>query len=206
LWGRCAAGPEALALPALPRQCVFGGDWSVEGIFLFQFGAEGFFQGDGAGALEVAVDFFEAVDEVEDLAAGMGAAGGLAEVGAAAEGAGFVDEAAGGAGIEQGTGSVVADGEGFAAGGAEGFGGDEGFAAREVGDFAGELELATPGAEGALALEGAGCEVGVDFFHRGGGVGFQAGEGVGGGHGIRVCGRGAFCGRGGGFRREGRRR
>jgi hypothetical protein len=116
------------------------------------------------------VDFLQAVNEVDYMAAGIGAAGGLAEVGAAAEGAGFVDEATGGAGIEQGAGAVVADGEGFSAGGAEGFGGDEGFAAREVGDFSGELELAAPGAEGALALEGAVCEVGVDFFHRGGGV------------------------------------
>ena len=121
-------------------------------------------------AAEVVVDFLEAVDEVEDMGAGIHAAGGLAEVGAAAEGAGLVDEATGGAGIEQGAGAVFADGEGFSAGGAEGFGGDEGFAAREVGDFSGELELAASGAEGALALEGAVCEVGVDFFHRGGGV------------------------------------
>ena len=123
-----------------------------------------------AVAAEVVVDFFEAVDEVEDMGAGIHAAGGLAEVGAAAEGAGFVDEATGGAGIEQGAGAVFADGEGFSACGTEGFGGDEGFAAREVGDFSGELELAAPGAEGALALEGARREVGVDFFHRGGGV------------------------------------
>jgi hypothetical protein len=118
----------------------------------------------------VAVDFLEAVDEVEDMGAGIHAAGGLAEVRAAAEGAGVVDETAGGSGVEKGAGAVFTDGEGFSACGAEGFGGDEGFAAREVGDFSGELELAAPGAEGALALEGAGCEVGVDFFHRGGGV------------------------------------
>ncbi len=49
----------------------------------------------------------------------MGAAGGLAEVGAAAEGVGFIDQAAGGAGIEQRAGAVVADGERFSAGGAE---------------------------------------------------------------------------------------
>jgi len=110
-------------------------------------------------------------------------------VGAAAKGAGFIDEAAGGAGIEQGASAIVADGKGFAAGGAEGLCGNEGFAAREVGDFSGELELAALGAEGAIPLDGAGREVGVDFFYRGGGVGFQAGEGVGRGHGIRVCGR-----------------
>ncbi len=94
----------------------------------------------------------EAVDEVEDMGAGVDAAGGLAEVGAAAEWAGFVDEAACGAGIEQGAGAVVADGEGFSAGGAEGFGCEQGFAAGEVGDFSGALELATSGAEGALPL------------------------------------------------------
>jgi hypothetical protein len=53
-----------------------------------------------AVAAEVVVDFLEAVDEVEDMGAGIHAAGGLAKVGAAAEGAGFVDEATGGAGVE----------------------------------------------------------------------------------------------------------
>ena len=45
-------------------------------------------------AAELFVDLLEAADEVEDIAAGVGSAGGGAEVGAAAEGAVFIDEAA----------------------------------------------------------------------------------------------------------------
>lgn len=83
-----------------------------------------------AVAAEVLVDFLEAADEVEDMCAGIWAAGRGAKMRAAAEGARVVDEAAGGFRVEEGTGAVGAGGEGFSAGGAEGVGGDECFAAR----------------------------------------------------------------------------
>jgi len=58
--------------------------------------------GDGmwAVAVEAGVDFFQAADEVQDLGSRVGAAGGGAEMRAATEGAGFVDQATGGFGIE----------------------------------------------------------------------------------------------------------
>jgi hypothetical protein len=71
---------------------------------------------------------------------------------AATEGAGFVDQATGGFGIEEGAGSIGGVGESFSASGAEGFGGDEGLASRELGDFSSEMELAAFGAEGAIPL------------------------------------------------------
>lgn len=91
-------------------------------------------------------------------------------------------------------------GKGCSAGGAEGVGCDEGFAASEEWGFAGELEMAAVGAEGAGALEGAGCEVGVDFSNLAGGGGFRGGKRIGSGHGIRDFGGGAFFGKDGGFR------
>ena len=136
----------------------------------------------GTVAIEMGVDFFEAADEVEDLVSRVGAAGGCTEMRAAAEGAGFVDQATGGFGIEQRAGSIGGVGESFSAGGAEGFGGDEGLASCEMGDFSGEMELAAFGAEGAIPLQWACCEVGIDFLNLGGGFGFQTGEGIGRGH------------------------
>ncbi len=160
----------------------------------------------GAVAVEVLVDFFKAADEVEDMGAGIGASGRGAKMCAAAEGARFVDEAAGGFRVEEGTGAVGAGGEGFSAGGAEGVGGDEGFAVGELRGFAGELEMAAVGAEGAGALEGAGCKFGVDFSNLAGGVGFCSREWIGRGHGIRDFGGGAFFGKDGGFPQAGCRR
>ena len=89
---------------------------------------------------------FEAADKVDHFAAGVGSAGGGAEVGTAAEGTVFVNEATGGLRVEQGTGAVGARGERFASGGFEGAGGEEGFAAGEIRGFAGEFEMATLGA------------------------------------------------------------
>ena len=88
----------------------------------------------------------------------------------------------GGFRIEQRAGSIGGVGESFSAGGAEGFGGDEGLSSRELGDFSGEMELAAFGAEGAIPLQWARCEVGVDLLNLGGGFGFQKGEGIGRGH------------------------
>ena len=129
----------------------------------------------GADIAEGLVDFFEAADEVEDMSAGIGTAGGGAKVCAAAEGARFVDEAAGGFRVEEGAGAVGAGGKGSAARGTEGVGGDEGFAACEEWCFAGELEMATVGAESAGAFEGTGVKVNVNFFDFACGAGFRGG-------------------------------
>ena len=75
----------------------FGFDWASkirEGVI------NGVVDGMRTVAVEVGVDFFETADEVEDLVSRVGAASGCAEVRAATEGAGFVDEATGGFGIE----------------------------------------------------------------------------------------------------------
>ena len=143
---------------------------------------------------------------LEDMGSWVRAPGCGAEVGAAPEGARVVDEAAGSFRIEQWTSTVITGGEDFAAGGAEGVGGDEGFCVGEVWGFAGELEMAAVGAEGTGALEGAGCEVGVDFSNLAGGVEFRGGEWIGRGHGIRDFGGGAFFGKDGGFLPAGCRR
>ena len=92
------------------------------------------------------VDLFEAADKVDHFAAGVGSAGGGAEVGAAAEGTVFVNEATGGLRIEERAGTVGARGERFASGGFEGAGGKEGFTAGEIRGFSGEFEMATLGA------------------------------------------------------------
>ena len=111
----------------------------------------------GTVAAEVLVDFLEAADEVEDMGAGVGAAGCGAKMCAAAEGTRLVDEAAGGFRVEEGAGAGGVGGECCSASGAEGVGGDEGFCVGEVWGFTGEFEMAAVGAEGAGALEGAGC-------------------------------------------------
>ena len=58
-----------------------------------QFGGDGGGEGAGTVAGELFVDLFEAADEVDHFAAGVGSAGGGAEVGTAAEGTVFVNEA-----------------------------------------------------------------------------------------------------------------
>jgi hypothetical protein len=68
------------------------------------------FDGGGKGlcaiAAQGAVDFLESMDQVHDFAPGIWAAGGGAEMGAAAKGAVFVDAAFAGGGVEQGTRAV----------------------------------------------------------------------------------------------------
>lgn len=130
--------------------------------------AHGLVDGVRAVAVEAGVDFFEAADEVEDLVSGVGTSGGGAEMRAATEWAGLVDEAAGGYGIEQWAGSVSGLGQFFSAGGTEGFGGDESLAAREAGNFSGKMELATFGAECAVPFQWQGCKLRVDFLNLGG--------------------------------------
>jgi hypothetical protein len=63
-------------------------------------------KGMGAIAAEFLVDVFQSVDEIEDSGAGIWSAGCGTEVGAATEGAGFIDEATGGGGLKERTGSV----------------------------------------------------------------------------------------------------
>ena len=83
------------------------------------------------------VDLFEAPDEIDHLTARVGSAGGGAEMGAAAEGAVFVDEAARGLRIEERARTVVTHGELFSSRRFEGVRGEERFAAGQVGSFAG---------------------------------------------------------------------
>jgi hypothetical protein len=135
-------------------------------------------------AVEAGVDFLQAADEVEDLVSWVGASGGGAEMRAATEGAGFVNETAGAFGVEERAASVMWHGQVFATRGSEGFCGDKGFASGELGDFTGEMELAAFGAERAIPLQWSRGEVGVDLQNLGGGFHFQTGEGIGRGHGL----------------------
>lgn len=98
-------------------------------------------KGTRAVAAELAVDYFEAADEVDDIAPCVWAAGGSAEMCAASEWTVFVDKTAQGLRIEEGTGAIIAGGQGFAPGGFEGACGEEGFAAGEIGRFAGGFEV-----------------------------------------------------------------
>ncbi len=144
------------------------------------------FEGGGeahaAASAELVVDGFEFVDEVADFLAGVGAAGGFAEVGAAGEGAGGIDGAAA-VGGEERAGAVWGGGRPFFAAGAGGLAGEEGFAAGEEGGAAGEAEAATLGEAGALALNGALGEAGVDVLDLGQ-EGGASGRGEASGHGV----------------------
>jgi hypothetical protein len=93
------------------------------------------------------VGIFQSADEVDYLAAGVRSTGGSAEVGAAAEGAVLVDEAAGGGAVEEGAGSILALRQRLAAGCLEGAGGKEGFSPGQVGSFSGQLKVAALGAK-----------------------------------------------------------
>jgi hypothetical protein len=108
----------------------------------------------GAGAAELFVEGFEFSDEIEDVGAGVGAAGGVAEVGAATEGAMRVNGAAH-VFAEERAGPVRGLGDGFTAGGAPACGGGDGFPLGEVRGFAGEFEAATLGAAEAGPGKGA---------------------------------------------------
>ena len=104
--------------------------------------------GDGGGkgmgtvSTELGIDFLQPADEVEDFLALHRAAGGLAEVSAAPEGTGIIDEAFVGLGLEKGTGSVSGFRQMPSTGGAKAMGGDQGFPSRQLGSFSREFELA----------------------------------------------------------------
>ncbi len=120
---------------------------------------------------EPLVDGFQFMDEVTDFLAGVGAAGGFAEVGAASKGAGIVDGAAavraqegtGAVRAEQRAGAVRRQREFFLSGGAGGGVGDEGFAPGEKGGAASQAEPAAFGAVEAIPFDGPLGEPGVDL-------------------------------------------
>lgn len=111
---------------------------------------------------EPLVDGFQFMDEVTDFLAGVGAAGGFAEVGAAGERAGIVDGAAA-VRAQEGTGAVRRQREFFLSGGAGGGVGDEGFAPGEKGGAASQAEPAAFGAVEAIPFDGPLGEPGVDL-------------------------------------------
>ena len=119
-------------------------------------------QAHAAAAAEPLVDGFQFMDEVADFLAGVGSAGGFAEVGAAGEGAGIVDGAAA-VRAQEGTGTICRKWEFFLPGGAGSGAGDEGFAPGEERGAAGQAEPAAFGAVEAVSFDGPLGEPGVDF-------------------------------------------
>ncbi len=115
-----------------------------------------------AAAAEPLVDGFQFMDEVADFLAGVGAAGGIAEVGTAGKGAGIVNGATA-VRTQQRAGAVRWQREFFLSGGAGGGVGHEGFAPGEKGGAAGQAEPAAFGAVQAIPVDGPLGEPGVDL-------------------------------------------
>lgn len=126
-----------------------------------------------AVSAESGIDGFEASDEIDDISPGVRAAGGTAKVGAASERPVLVDHAAGGAGIQQWTGSVGGLAHGSASGGAEGLGGKKGLPLCQERDLAGLSEAAATGAQAAVPGEIARAMVFVDGPNGGEGFSFE---------------------------------
>ena len=97
----------------------------------------------GAVSTELGIDFFQSADEIENFPALHRAASSLAEVSAAPERAGIVDEAFVGLGLEKRTGAVGGFGKMFSTGSTEAMGGEQGFPAGQLGSFSRKFELAT---------------------------------------------------------------
>ena len=97
----------------------------------------------GAVSTELGIDFFQSADEIENFPALHRAASSLAEVSAASERAGIVDEAFMGLGLEKRTGAVGGFGKMFSTGSTEAMGGEQGFPAGQLGSFSRKFELAT---------------------------------------------------------------
>jgi len=97
----------------------------------------------GAVSTELGIDFFQSADEIENFPALHRAASSLAEVSAAPERAGIVDEAFVGLGLEKRTGAVGGFGKMFSTGSTEAVGGEQGFPAGQLGSFSRKFELAT---------------------------------------------------------------
>ena len=142
------------------REAVVTLTLALGGLFRGPFHGGG--EAHAAAAAEPLVDCFQFMDEVADFLAGVGAAGGFAEVGAAGKGAGIVDGAAA-VRAQQRAGAVRRQREFFLSGGAGGGVGHEGFAPGEKGGAARQAEPAAIGAVEAVPLDGPLGEPGVDF-------------------------------------------
>ena len=129
-------------------------------------------RGKGVGAIstELGIDFFQSADEIENFPALHRAASCLAEVSAAPERAGIVDEAFVGLGLEKGTGSVGGFRQMFSAGGAKAMGGDQGFPSGQLGSFSREFELAAFRSTKAVAPDRSLGEVGINRTDAGKGL------------------------------------
>ena len=108
----------------------------------------------GAVSTKIRVDLLKLTNEIENLFPIHGPSGGLAEVGAATEGAGFINEAFLGLRLQEGAGAVGGLGQMFSACSPKGLGGEEGFSTGELGYFSGKLKLAALGSPQAGALDG----------------------------------------------------
>ena len=127
----------------------------------------------GAVPAELGIDFLKPTDEVEDFLALHRAASRLAEVGAAAEGSGIIDEAFVGLGLEKGTGPVGGFWQMFSAGSAKAMGYEQGFPSGQLGSFSREFELAAFRSTKAVAPDRSLGEIGINRTDAGKGL-FQA--------------------------------
>ncbi len=109
------------------------------------------------------------MDQVQDFAACVGAAGCSAEVGPARKGAVGVDEAAAGPGLEHGACAIGRIGQARAAGGSEGLYGEQSLGVGKPRGNASVAKLAALGPADAIALDGPGAEIGVYLAHGGDG-------------------------------------
>ena len=116
----------------------------------------------GAVSTELGIDFFQSADEIENFPALHRAASSLAEVSAAPERAGIVDEAFVGLGLEKRTGAVGGFGKMFSTGSTEAMGGEQGFPAGQLGSFSRKFELATFRSTKAVAPDRSLGEIGID--------------------------------------------
>jgi len=109
----------------------------------------------------------EAADEVEHLAPRVGAACGLAKVGAAGEGAISIYEAAARAGVKHGTGAVAGLWKPGPPRSTERPCRQEGLGVGQPGSLTRESELAALSSAEAIALDGPGGEISVYLAHAG---------------------------------------
>ena len=136
----------------------------------------------GPVATQSKVDFLQPMDQIAHQSARCRAACGIAEMRAATEGAGVVNLAQ--PLFQKRAGTFASRRQLGASAGAPGAGGEHGFATGEVGRFPGELETATGGTAGAVALNRALRQLLVNGPHLGeqrGGVrcGVARGSGLG---------------------------
>lgn len=128
------------------------------------------FERAGFPSAQAVPDGFQPLDQVRHVASGIRTACCGAEMRAASERAGFIDQAARCCRVEEGTGWCC--GKGFSSRGLECAGGDEGLALGEMRGLSGQQELATFGAERAGTLHRTECQLGVNFPDFGNGQPF----------------------------------